>query len=106
MVGNKNPQIVSWADSKLLAVIARVGTAILVPLGIWIATTASTINSRLDRMETIINIQMPNMYPRGEALAQFNADKNRMDGLDNQIQNNTARISNLEQDRYQPIAHR
>lgn len=97
MVGNKNPAVQSWADSKLFAIVARVATTLLVPLVLLLLNRSAAIDTRLEHLETTINLKVPDIYPRGEAIATFQAVAARLDGMDSRIDNNTKRIGTLEE---------
>lgn len=94
-----NEDVTVVAESRFLSVAAKVGAAcmpLVVAAMVYVGHTLTDLTDRVGKMETTMNLIVPTVYPRGEALNALATVNARIDGVAEAVSGNSHRIGALE----------
>lgn len=105
---NEDSRIKAVANSYVVKAYGQIMTLFAAPIVVagllWMGSTLISVDRRLSNIETTVNLRLSDVYPRGEATAQFSQIGSRIDGVVVDVEDLKHRTGALEdaRNRYQP----
>ncbi len=97
---NEDSRIKAVANSYVIKAYGQIITLFAAPIVVagllWMGSTLISVDRRLGNIETTVNLKMPDIYPRGEAVQAFATVNARVDGVVSDVQSNSHRVGALE----------